>query len=284
MKAPFTLQRTETPMPNYYTHLTFGRRVLRRLPALLRTCLVREEDAFLAGCLGPDPLFFYRPFTPSRPRAAGVAFHHAPFRAPAEALLSMTEEDVPFAGSYAAGFLCHFALDSLCHPLVEEAVAGGLSHSAVESELDRSFMIAHGLDPLTQTPLPGFDLPPAFFSTAASLFPGVSPEVFSEALSSFCRVCRLQTRAAGTRIWKAMDRLGTRFPPLSALRGSVLTPRPDPACAAAVELLMCQVEKAVHPTAQALVDFFSAAAGHGELGSWYDRDFYGRPAPRLVMA
>ena len=269
-------------MPNYYAHLTFGRRVLPELPALLRGSLAREESAFLVGCLGPDPLFFYRPLTPSRPRVAGIALHHAPFRAPAETLLTLVKEGAPFAGSYAAGFLCHFALDSTCHPLVAEAVAGGLSHSAVESELDRALMAAQGLDPLKRTPLPRFDLPPAFFVTAASLFSGVSPAAFAEALASFRRVCRLQTRTAGTWVYRAMDRLGSRFSSLGALRGSVLTPRPDQACVPAAAMLLERLEEEIRPTARAIADFVSAAGVGGELGCWYDRDFYGSPAPGLV--
>lgn len=271
-------------MPNYYAHLTFGRRVLQRLPALPRSVLAREESAFLVGCLGPDPLFFYRPLIPSAPRAAGIELHHASFRAPAEALLELNEAQAPFAGSYAAGFLCHFALDSACHPLVDRAMAGGVSHSAVESELDRALMSAQGLDPLTRTPLPEFELPVPFFSTAASLFPGVSPEAFSEALASFRRICRLQTRAAGTWAWKTVDRLGNRFPLLSALQGSVLTPRPDPACVPAARALLARLEEEVAPTAQAIMDFFSAVRSGGVLGPWYDRDFYGNHAPGLVTA
>ncbi len=270
-------------MPNYYAHLDFGRRVMERLPALLRSALTREEDPFLAGCLGPDPLFFYRPLLPSLPRQAGIDLHHHSFRAPAEGLLAAVEEKAPFAGSYAAGFLCHFALDSACHPLVEEQVSHGLAHSAVESELDRTLMTAQGLDPLLDTPLPSFDLPDTFFSTVtAATCPGVTAEAFREALDSFCRVCRLQTRWAGTWASTAMDRLGGRFSQLSVLRGSLLTPRPDLTCAPAAETLALILEETVLPTVRAITEFFSAAARRGTLGSWYDRDYYGQSVPTLV--
>lgn len=204
-------------------------------------------------------------------------------RAPAEGLLAAVEEKAPFAGSYAAGFLCHFALDSACHPLVEEQVSHGLAHSAVESELDRTLMTAQGLDPLLDTPLPSFDLPDTFFSTVtAATCPGVTAEAFREALDSFCRVCRLQTRWAGTWASTAMDRLGGRFSQLSVLRGSLLTPRPDLTCAPAAETLALILEETVLPTVRAITEFFSAAARRGTLGSWYDRDYYGQSVPTLV--
>ena len=272
-------------MPNYYAHLDFGRRVLERLPALLRSGLSREEDAFLAGCLGPDPLFFYRPMFPSLPRQTGIDLHHHSFRAPAEGLLTAAEEKAPFAGSYAAGYLCHFALDSACHPLVEEQVAGGLAHSAVESELDRALMLEQGIDPLHDTPLPPFDLPGDFFATAtAAVCPNVTAAQLREALASFRRVCHMQTRAAGTWACAALDQLGEKLPGLSALRGSVLTPRPDLACAPAAEALLQILEDTVSPTVRAVTEFFSAAARRGTLGDWYDRDFYGRRVPALVLA
>lgn len=271
-------------MPNYYAHLVFGRQVLSRLPALLRSGLSREEDAFLAGCLGPDPLFFYRPLRPNLPRQAGIDLHHHSFRAPAEGLLAAVEADAPFAGSYAAGFLCHFALDSACHPLVTEQALHGLAHSAVESELDRILMLSQGVDPLRSTPLPPFSLPDDFFATVtAAVCPAVTPEQFRQALSSFRRVCRLQTRGAGTWVQRAADGL-SQLPQLSALRGSILTLRPDPACAPAAALLRRTLEETVAPTVRAVTQFFSAAKAHGTLDGWYDRDFYGLrvPAPAMV--
>ena len=267
-------------MPNYYAHLDFGRRVAERLPALLRSAITREEESFLAGCLGPDPLFFYRPLFPSPPRQAGIDLHHHSFRAPAERLLAAVEARAPFAVSYSAGFLCHFALDSACHPLVAEQTARGLAHSAVENELGRALMTARGLDPLRDTPIPSFDLPEGFFAAAAVPDPRVTAGDFREALASFRRVCLLQTRGAGTWAAAAMDRLGGRLPQLSILRGSVLPARPDPSCAPAVEALLHALEEAVLPTAGAITEFFSAAtARQGGLDGWYDRDFYGQSVP-----
>ena len=62
-------------MPNYYTHLRFGAQVLGRLAAPLRLRLEGERPAFDLGCLGPDPLFFYRPTLPSAVRREGVEMH-----------------------------------------------------------------------------------------------------------------------------------------------------------------------------------------------------------------
>ena len=53
-------------MPNYYAHLSLGAQVLSQLPQELSLLLNRERSAFDLGCLGPDPLFFYRPTLPNQ--------------------------------------------------------------------------------------------------------------------------------------------------------------------------------------------------------------------------
>ena len=62
-------------MPNYYAHLSLGAQVLSQLPQELSLLLNRERSAFDLGCLGPDPLFFYRPTLPNPVRREGVAMH-----------------------------------------------------------------------------------------------------------------------------------------------------------------------------------------------------------------
>lgn len=68
-------QRRIPAMPNYYAHLSLGAQVLSQLPQELSLLLNRERSAFDLGCLGPDPLFFYRPTLPNPVRREGVAMH-----------------------------------------------------------------------------------------------------------------------------------------------------------------------------------------------------------------
>ena len=112
-------------MPNYFAHLTFGARVLAHLPEDLRTSLEGERAAFDLGCLGPDPLFFYHPATGNPARREGLKMHKCSALPAFRRLRAAVEECVPMSRGYAAGFLCHLALDSACHPYVEARAARG---------------------------------------------------------------------------------------------------------------------------------------------------------------
>ena len=134
-------------MPNYFAHLTFGARVLAQLPEDLRTSLAGERAAFDLGCLGPDPLFFYHPATGNPARREGLKMHKRSALPAFRRLRAAVEECVPMSRGYAAGFLCHLALDSACHPYVEaRAARGELAHLAMEAEFDRLLMERAGLD------------------------------------------------------------------------------------------------------------------------------------------
>lgn len=110
-------------MPAILTHEFFGRDAFADVAAQLGMNTPEERDAFLLGNQGPDPLFYLI----ADPRVAesnhvGNLMHHV---RPAKLLsslhdalsmLSNAERNVGRA--YAAGFLCHYLLDSSVHPLV----------------------------------------------------------------------------------------------------------------------------------------------------------------------
>lgn len=245
-------------MPNYYAHLVFGREVLALLSPDLGERLTGELSAFQVGAWGPDPLFFSQ-------RAVGLKAHHSPVRPLAETLRREVEEGLPFAQSYAAGFLCHYALDHRCHGYIRaEAAQGKLTHGGIETELDRALMTADGFDPLRQSPLPRLDLPRDFFDTAAALYPDVTGAGFRRAVRRFRGVCRLQTRTAGTCLRRPAQRI-------SPLRDVVLSPEPQPAYRQSTAHLLDLLHREAAPTAARLEDFFAGEP----LGEWYDGNFEG---------
>ena len=64
-------------------------------------------------------------------------------------------EDKAAGRAYLYGVICHFALDSACHPYVEKMIhASGLSHSEIEMEFDRFLLTEDHRDPLSY-PLAG---------------------------------------------------------------------------------------------------------------------------------
>ena len=141
-------------MPAIMTHDFFGRDVLHAVSggqALSKP----EQDAFLLGNQGPDPLFYLRA-DPVRGKLCvlGNRMHAEKSNELIyllnRALYALDPRDIPIGRAYAQGFLCHYLLDSNMHPLVyarQFAVCdagvegldrrdGSAVHAVIESEFD----------------------------------------------------------------------------------------------------------------------------------------------------
>ncbi len=84
-----------------------------------------DKAAFCLGALGPDVCYFHRamPWQIGTVRGIGKKMHYSDpnklFDAMNEIVLNSDNSSV---GSFAEGFLCHYALDSTVHPFVYAAV------------------------------------------------------------------------------------------------------------------------------------------------------------------
>lgn len=148
-------------MPAIITHHQFAQEMLT-LPALSFISNEREQNAFLLGSQGPDPLFFCV-ISPSLSayRAMGSLMHS---KKPAELLLTISKSPTlapsnmqETVRAFCAGFLCHYLLDRAAHPFVYaqqyalcSAGIDGLDkhdgrevHAVIESELDELILYTH---------------------------------------------------------------------------------------------------------------------------------------------
>lgn len=142
-------------MPAILTHDFFGRDALPTVSAQLGFVSLEEHDAFLLGNQGPDPLFYLvaDPRVPASNRVGELMHHARPslLLASLHDSVSMLSRDERAVGlAYAAGFICHYTLDSTLHPLVyaqEYALcdagvegldrsASGQVHAEIERDLD----------------------------------------------------------------------------------------------------------------------------------------------------
>ena len=140
-------------MPNYYTFVQFGVRVLRSLPEPLARLLEGERTAFDIGCCALILCFLQaREGQPRPPAGAGNA--QGAGSAHGGGYCWRWRRTGPRPRGYAAGFLCHFALDSACHAYIEERSAvGPATHSGMEASSTAClWSAAGGVDPLRETP------------------------------------------------------------------------------------------------------------------------------------
>lgn len=261
-------------MPNYYAHLKFGVQVLDALPETLRTRLEGEQDAYTLGQYGPDPLFFYRPIRCRTVRTAGVEMHRQPVRPVMERLRRAVEEKWPFSAGYAAGFLCHFALDSRCHVVIKRWAADSqIVHTCIESEFDRFLMVRDGLDPSRETAMPAPQMPDAFYGLLERyVYPGIKGLQYQEGLSFYHRLCGWHTRAAGNRLAQGGWKLAASMSPRGALfRDLILKREASPAFQACNRDLLALLQKEAVVAAEKLTAFFEGSP----LDIWFDRDFHG---------
>ena len=262
-------------MPNYYAPLSLGAQVLSQLPQELSLLLNRERSAFDLGCLGPDPLFFYRPTLPNPVRREGVAMHARSALPVFGRLREAVEEDAPMSAGYAAGFLCHLALDSACHGWIDRRAAEGtVTHLAMEAEFDRLLMERDDLVSLGRSylpPMPSGEV----FAAAARAYQHTSPKQLEEGYRSMRRDTALFARLSGHRLSRPANRAVGALPGLKALQGIFLTADSHDAYAESNEYLTRQLAATVEAAAKQTQRFFQAAESGAPLDPWLDRDFKG---------
>lgn len=137
-------------MPAAYSHYRLGQLVLDKLNQPLKRVLETNQDLFDIGLHGPDILFYNRPYIHSKINRLGSAMHKERadiFFYQALEILKETKSAPQFA--YLCGFICHYILDSNCHPYINTIIKEtGVTHFEIETELDRYFMVKDRLDPL----------------------------------------------------------------------------------------------------------------------------------------
>lgn len=136
-------------MPNIYAHYFTGIDAFALLPDHIAERI--DQDAYRFGLQGPDYLFYYNasPFRPNpRIAALGSAIHR---RNVGEFLSSMmdcvlqeTGRRSFIAASYMAGFLGHYALDTITHPFVYYVTKTSKYHTMFETFADGKLLELRG--------------------------------------------------------------------------------------------------------------------------------------------
>lgn len=138
-------------MPALYAHDRFGTLVTREARGDLKQIILRYNLQFRTGLQGPDPLFFYKAYKGNRVRRYGTYLHHVsalPFlRHGASVIRRIGRDSKEYA--YLLGYICHFVLDSECHPYVAQAMEEtGVGHLQIESEFEKYLLKEENQDPI----------------------------------------------------------------------------------------------------------------------------------------
>ena len=262
-------------MPNYFAHLLFGAKMLKQLPEEAAAPIRAQREAFNLGCLGPDPLFFYRPVLPNAARREGLEMHHESAAPVFARLARALGSGIPEAEGYAAGFLCQFALDAACHPYVNaRAAEGTVAHLAVEAELDRSLMENRGLPARGQVYLPPIR-EEAVFAAAERAYLWAGAAEVRRGYAAMRRDSLIFARGHGTRLGVTANRMVALLPACRSLEGVILPssylPERETFCRALIDILQGESETA----AEKWLEFRRYVRNGGRLSPWFHRDFNG---------
>ena len=244
-------------MPSTYAHYRFGKRVLERLDGEARRIAERHRALFDVGLHGPDVLFHYRAFARNPVNRLGHEVHAwTGRRFFAQALPAAADDE---ARAYLYGFLCHFALDSTCHGLIERTVEDtGVDHNSVETDYERTLMLADGLDPARYLPAAHFAPSPGMGQVIASFFPGVEGGQAVQAVRAMRR--NLDLLVAQTplkrRVIQTVLRAAGQY---DALYGLVVPEQPDPRLAPCTQQLL-RLGAQAEETAARLIGLSGSAA------------------------
>ncbi|MCI8889167.1 MAG: zinc dependent phospholipase C family protein [Hungatella sp.] len=264
-------------MPTTYAHYRFGRDVYRHLPEEFQNMIHSHGGLYNIGLHGPDLLFYYRIFQKNPVSQTGFDMHAKPARdfflraarvMQSKKLLSRKGE-TPFLAAakyaYLFGFLCHFALDSNCHPYVEQMVREtGISHSEIEAELDRDLMMLDGLNPMTCRPTSHLRARIFYGNIIARFFPRITPQQILSSIR-YMKICCNLLAPSGQRLRSLLRNLmkGGHIP--ATVQDMIIKERPNPQCAPITRELKQRYKRAIQDGVELIVNFKEYAEGREPL-------------------
>ena len=258
-------------MPSTYAHRRFGADVLQQLPAALQDQIGKNRALFDVGLHGPDLLFYYHAAKSNPVSALGNAMHEQPGRVFFERARGVVRQakDRDAALAYALGFVCHFALDSTCHPYVEAYTRqSGVSHCEIETEFDDMLLRRDGHDPKSFFTASHIRPTAENARVIAPFYEGVTVDETLAAMKGMITVHHLLQAANPVKRWVVLTgmRVAGKY---EFMHGLVANPQPNPKCVQSSQKLE-ELYKTAVPLAVRLIEEY---AENKPLGAEYQHTF-----------
>lgn len=130
-------------MPAIYAHNRFGAKVSEQMEGELKETVRNHYTQFRIGLQGPDLFFFYKPYCSNEVGRYGSHLHAISAYPFFEHAVSVVKKKGRNSREYAylIGFICHYILDSECHPYVSEMIEKtGVQHMEIEEEFEKKLL------------------------------------------------------------------------------------------------------------------------------------------------
>lgn len=215
-------------MPSNYAHYRFGCAQLAEMPADIRRTVNRFRQLYDMGLHGPDLFLYYNPLVKTPVGNLGKRYHGqtgSDFFTRACRFLRLERNEAGLA--YLYGLLCHYCLDSQCHPFIKDNT-GEVSHTRLETEFDRYLLEKDGKIPAWAQDLsPHMRLTPGECETVAKFYPGASAAQVKACVRNMALITKALASPAGPGrelVSKGASLAG------AAAAGVVMTRERDPRC------------------------------------------------------
>ena len=255
-------------MPTTYAHYTFGMKVLDELNDGLRERIKKNIDLYHLGLHGPDLLFYYKPLKSNKISQLGHEIHKQKAGLFFEKAKDIIKDDEK-ALAYVAGFICHFMLDSRCHPY-GRTKEDKISHNEIETEFDRVLMLRDNLNPIEFKPT--FHLVPSIENAEciSEFFPDVSPEEILSALKSMKFYLNLLVAPGKVQraLLIAILKISGNVNKIDLIKKYT----PNEACNETNEGLMTLYMEAIKPAALLIEEYFTGTADQ-KINAEFDKNF-----------
>ena len=262
-------------MPTTYAHYKFGKEVISALPRPLQTAVEQNRELFDMGRHGPDLLFYYRPAMKNTVNTQGYELHDKMADIFFENAVHVIEnsENPGAARAYIYGVICHFALDSECHPYIEKMIqTSGISHSEIEMEFDRLLMKEDYINPVRY--LSTGHIHPSIENgeVIAPFYEDLTPQIIEKCMKSMIFYHKVLLAPGKTKrklLFGGMKLIGA----YDGMHGMVMSLEPNPQCRDYCRLLKRLFAGAVPLAAGLIIQYQKKLFQGGELPSRFHRTF-----------
>ncbi len=262
-------------MPSTYAHRRFGADVLVQLPRELREKITPYRPLYDMGLHGPDLMFYYRALQSNPVNRLGNAMHEQPgrvFFTRARGVVN-TARNKNAALAYALGFVCHFALDSTCHPFVEQFTReSGVTHCEIETEFDNMLMRRDGYDPLTFFTASHIHPSASNARVIAPFYRDISEQTALEALKGMIMVHKVLQASNPVKRWVVLTGMKV-LGKYDGMHGLVANPQPNPQCTESNRKLDALYAKALPLAERLLLEYVAKLDTDEPLDAAYDHTF-----------
>lgn len=260
-------------MPTTYAHYKFGMEVLKKLNNNIKKVILDNIELYNIGLHGPDILFYFNPLKSNEISIMGHAIHSREARqffVDARNTIN-TSSDYEASLSYIAGFICHYMLDSQCHPYIRQN-ENNFSHSEIEVELDRALMIRSKLKPLSFKPTAHINPSCKNSMIVSTFFAGISAENIEKALKSMKFYLNLLVAPGKIKrsiISGALKITGN----YEGMIDLMMKYEPDENIKEINENLLHLLKDAIEPTAALIEEYCSGIKSKLEINGRFNRNF-----------